>query len=237
MMGTNSSQKKSKHKNKNYYAISKGKKTGIWKNWLTCKEYCVGVGASSYKGFATLNEAISYLKEAGVEPVKHYSETLTDTAVNNNKCDDTDHYNNNSHANAGAAASTVTTPQNIPKAEPLDASTDGSIHIPPTALDYSDTELMLTATSTPTIKQPLMEAATDNDKPLPDDHDKVKLASVDLDRSLLNREDSEINFNLNHAPNTAQQLPLIQTMPSQDTNGNCKSCPSMLRLIEALSVE
>ena len=44
-----------------YYAIKRGKKTGIFTNWEECKGYVIGVSDSYYKSFATKEEAEEFL--------------------------------------------------------------------------------------------------------------------------------------------------------------------------------
>lgn len=46
---------------KNYYAVKKGKSTGIFKDWPSCKEAVDGYPGAEYKGFALLAEAEEYL--------------------------------------------------------------------------------------------------------------------------------------------------------------------------------
>lgn len=50
---------------KNYYAVKKGKTTGIFRTWEECRACVEGVSGAEYKGFAALEEAESYL---GLEP-------------------------------------------------------------------------------------------------------------------------------------------------------------------------
>ena len=49
------------------YAVSKGKTTGLFINWLTCNESTNGVKGATFKGFNSLDEAKQYLEEAGAE--------------------------------------------------------------------------------------------------------------------------------------------------------------------------
>ncbi|MEF2175422.1 MAG: ribonuclease H family protein, partial [Candidatus Absconditabacteria bacterium] len=44
-------------KEKKYYVIWEGEKTGIFDNWEDCKNYVIGVKGSKYKSFTSLNEA------------------------------------------------------------------------------------------------------------------------------------------------------------------------------------
>lgn len=49
---------------KKYYAVKKGKTTGVFDNWNDCKASVDGFPGADYKGFPTLQEACAY---AGVE--------------------------------------------------------------------------------------------------------------------------------------------------------------------------
>ena len=46
---------------KKYYAVKKGKMTGIFDNWDSCRESVDGFPGAEYKGFSTLVEAEAYL--------------------------------------------------------------------------------------------------------------------------------------------------------------------------------
>lgn len=46
---------------KKYYAVKKGKATGIFRTWEECRACVEGVPGAAYKGFAALEEAESYL--------------------------------------------------------------------------------------------------------------------------------------------------------------------------------
>jgi ribonuclease HI len=47
---------------KNYYAVFKGRKSGIYKSWEECKEQVDGCSDNDFKGFATKDEAKKWLK-------------------------------------------------------------------------------------------------------------------------------------------------------------------------------
>lgn len=49
---------------KKYYAVKKGKKTGIFRTWEECRASVEGCSGAEYKGFAQLAEAESYLGSA-----------------------------------------------------------------------------------------------------------------------------------------------------------------------------
>lgn len=49
---------------KNYYAVKKGKRTGIFHTWQECKDSVDGYPGAQYRGFATKNEAQAYLSGA-----------------------------------------------------------------------------------------------------------------------------------------------------------------------------
>lgn len=42
---------------KKFYAVRKGKKTGIFDTWDDCKDAVSGYSGAEYKGFQTLTEA------------------------------------------------------------------------------------------------------------------------------------------------------------------------------------
>lgn len=52
---------------KKFYAVKRGIKTGIFSTWEACKEMVDGFPGAEYKGFATEEEARSYLGEAPIE--------------------------------------------------------------------------------------------------------------------------------------------------------------------------
>ena len=45
---------------KKYYAVKKGKRTGVFDNWVECKASVDGFPGADYRGFATLQEACDY---------------------------------------------------------------------------------------------------------------------------------------------------------------------------------
>ncbi|MFV0504310.1 MAG: 2-C-methyl-D-erythritol 4-phosphate cytidylyltransferase [Lachnospirales bacterium] len=49
-----------------YYAIAKGKKTGIFTNWNECKSYIAGFSGAVYKSFFTVEEAEDYINSYSV---------------------------------------------------------------------------------------------------------------------------------------------------------------------------
>ena len=50
---------------KKYYAVKRGKTTGVFKTWDECRNAVEGFPGAQYKGFSTLEEAIGYLGESG----------------------------------------------------------------------------------------------------------------------------------------------------------------------------
>ena len=50
---------------KKYYAVKKGKKTGVFKSWAECRAAVEGYPGAEYKGFALIEEANAYLGCAG----------------------------------------------------------------------------------------------------------------------------------------------------------------------------
>lgn len=68
---------------KKYYAVKKGKITGVFSNWEECKASVDGVSGAEYKGFATRQEAEWYL---GIEPTAYGDLTADeDVGVHNSK--------------------------------------------------------------------------------------------------------------------------------------------------------
>ena len=56
-----------------YYAVKKGKKTGIFSTWDGCKEQVTGFKGAVYKSFKTLSEAEAFL-ERNEEKIKNIEE-------------------------------------------------------------------------------------------------------------------------------------------------------------------
>lgn len=52
---------------KKYYAVKKGKTTGVFKTWEECRNAVEGYPGAQYKGFSALEEANAYLGESGLE--------------------------------------------------------------------------------------------------------------------------------------------------------------------------
>lgn len=50
---------------KKYYAVKKGKTTGVFKTWEECRNAVEGYSGAQYKGFSDLEEAKAYLGEIG----------------------------------------------------------------------------------------------------------------------------------------------------------------------------
>lgn len=55
---------------KKYYAVRKGKKTGIFSVWTECRAAVDGFPMAEYKGFATREEAEAYLEESNAGNVR-----------------------------------------------------------------------------------------------------------------------------------------------------------------------
>ena len=66
---------------KNYYAVKKGRNTGIYKSWNDCKEQVQGFSGAVYKGFETLKEAEEFLEGEVSREIKDLSgmETFPET--------------------------------------------------------------------------------------------------------------------------------------------------------------
>lgn len=65
---------------KKFYAVRKGKITGVFSNWTDCKASVDGYPGAEYKGFATLEEANAFL---GNESIESVSEPLAERENNN----------------------------------------------------------------------------------------------------------------------------------------------------------
>lgn len=64
---------------KKFYAVRKGRKTGIFPNWSLCEEQVKGFSGAEYKSFTTQDEAESYLNI-----VKKESKSETDFPIHDN---------------------------------------------------------------------------------------------------------------------------------------------------------
>ncbi len=58
--------KKSSKTKASWYAIARGRKTGITKSWAICKEATSGVQGNLYQGFSDLQDAIEFMIQAGI---------------------------------------------------------------------------------------------------------------------------------------------------------------------------
>ncbi len=65
---------------KKFYAVRKGKITGVFSSWADCKSSVEGFPGAEYKGFATLAEAKDYIGEVGTEPVVETNAKQAETA-------------------------------------------------------------------------------------------------------------------------------------------------------------
>lgn len=53
----------SKTKNsKKYYAVARGRSTGIYESWPLCKEQVHGYSNAVYKGFSNISDALEYMQ-------------------------------------------------------------------------------------------------------------------------------------------------------------------------------
>ena len=50
-----------------YYAVRKGRKTGIFESWAECREQIFRFSGAVYKSFMTLEEAKAYLEKGSVK--------------------------------------------------------------------------------------------------------------------------------------------------------------------------
>lgn len=53
---------------KNYYAVKKGRKPGIYKTWAQCSAQTAGFSGAVFKGFETLNQAETYMSIDNTPP-------------------------------------------------------------------------------------------------------------------------------------------------------------------------
>jgi len=63
---------------KKFYAVKKGRTTGIFTDWASCKEAINGFSGAVYKSFTTKEEAELFLGE-GTGDIKKENESLTET--------------------------------------------------------------------------------------------------------------------------------------------------------------
>ena len=70
---------------KNFYAISKGRRTGIFKGvaWSEVKPLVDGFSGNAYKGFVTIEEAIEFMKKGGFSDsdIHIYDNVMSNDAV------------------------------------------------------------------------------------------------------------------------------------------------------------
>ena len=66
---------------KKYYAVRRGRTTGILFSWDDCKRSVTGFKGAEYKGFVTLEEAKTYLGEPTVKPINDVTKIPPDSAV------------------------------------------------------------------------------------------------------------------------------------------------------------
>ena len=57
---------KPKNSNLNYYAVAKGRSTGIFNSWSECQRQVDGFKHNSFKGFCTMEGAIDFMRKAGI---------------------------------------------------------------------------------------------------------------------------------------------------------------------------
>lgn len=55
---------------KKYYAVKRGKRTGVFKSWEDCRNAVEGYPGAQYKGFAALEEANAYLGGSGADGIQ-----------------------------------------------------------------------------------------------------------------------------------------------------------------------
>jgi hypothetical protein len=69
--GFNSSMKKPKTK---YYAVRRGRNTGLFHDWKSCEQQVEGYSNSEFKSFQSERDALEYLAEASVNDKSEYGE-------------------------------------------------------------------------------------------------------------------------------------------------------------------
>lgn len=62
---------------KKVYAVKKGRKTGIFKNWEDCKASIEGFSGAEYKGFKSLEDANAYLNDSKAVVKKSVQEDVS----------------------------------------------------------------------------------------------------------------------------------------------------------------
>ena len=70
---------------KKYYAVKKGKVTGVFENWEECKASVDGYPGAEYKGFPTLREAQSFagISESDIRPALEKLKTVLQSGIKN----------------------------------------------------------------------------------------------------------------------------------------------------------
>lgn len=61
---------------KSYYAVYRGRKTGVFRSWEECSKYVIGFKGSVFKSFETSQEAETYLRLGTVQKIASLSETI-----------------------------------------------------------------------------------------------------------------------------------------------------------------
>lgn len=64
-----------------YYAVKRGRKTGIFRTWDECKAQVMGFSNPSYKGFQTQEEAKAFLEEDTLKSKSNVKEVLTENCI------------------------------------------------------------------------------------------------------------------------------------------------------------
>lgn len=78
-----------------FYAVKKGRTTGIFTSWDECKQMVDGFTGATYKSFKTLDEATAYMGWTGNASVNATDNANNSNNSNNaNNADDADNFNN-----------------------------------------------------------------------------------------------------------------------------------------------
>ena len=66
--------RKDRYPNAKFYAVSKGKKVGIFEQWIHVSPNVTGVSGNQHQGFSTLEDAVSYLRLNGIKDISIHTD-------------------------------------------------------------------------------------------------------------------------------------------------------------------
>ena len=61
---------------KSYYAVYRGRKTGVFRSWEECSQYVIGFKGSVFKSFETSQEAEAYLRQVAAQKIASLNEAI-----------------------------------------------------------------------------------------------------------------------------------------------------------------